>query len=98
MVRMVCESTTGYICKHMIYDASGINLQDTDFELLDPYPGQGDSVCSIQFSPIVSKAKPPGKKSHISISCRQCPETFFKAVKWTPLLYTAHQLPLIPLH
>jgi hypothetical protein len=56
------------------------------------------AVHSIQFLPIVSKAKLTGKKLHISISCRQCPETFFKAVKWTPLPYPPHQLPLIPLH
>jgi hypothetical protein len=65
MVRIVCESMTGYICKFMIYDASGMTLQDTVFELLDPYLGQGYSVHSIQFFPIVSKAKPPGK-NHIS--------------------------------
>jgi hypothetical protein len=64
MVRMVCESSTGYICKLMIYDASRMSLQDTVFELLDPYLGQGYSVRSIQFFPIVSKAKPPGK-NHI---------------------------------
>jgi hypothetical protein len=66
MVRMVCESMTGYIRKLMIYDASGMTLQDTVFELLDPYLGQGYSVHSIQFFPIVSKAKPPGKKSHLN--------------------------------
>jgi hypothetical protein len=43
-VRRVCESTTGYICKLIIYDASGMTLQDTVFELLDPYLGQGYSV------------------------------------------------------
>jgi hypothetical protein len=44
VMRMVCEPTTGYICKLMIYDASGMTLQDTVFELLDPYLGQGFSV------------------------------------------------------
>jgi hypothetical protein len=62
MVRMVRESATGYICKLMIYDANGVTLQDTVFELLDPDLGQGYSVHSIQFFTIVSKAKPPGKK------------------------------------
>jgi hypothetical protein len=66
MVRMVCESTTGYICKLLLYDASGMILQDSFFELLNPYVGQRYSVHSIQFFPIVSKAKPPGKKSHLN--------------------------------
>jgi hypothetical protein len=44
MVRMVCESKTGYICKLLIYDASGMTLQNTVLELLNPYLGLGYSV------------------------------------------------------
>jgi hypothetical protein len=57
MVRMVCDSTTGYICKLTIYDASGMTLQDTVFELPDPYLGQGYSVCMDNYYNSVHLAK-----------------------------------------
>jgi hypothetical protein len=44
MIQMVCESMSGCICKLMVYDASGMTLQGTVFELLNPYLQQGYTV------------------------------------------------------
>lgn len=44
MVRMLCESTSGNICKLLIYDGSGMNLEGTIFHLLSPYLGLGYQV------------------------------------------------------
>jgi hypothetical protein len=38
-------------------DASGMTLQDTVFELLDPYPGQGYSLCMDNYYNSVRLAK-----------------------------------------
>lgn len=44
MVRMVCESSSGYICKLLIYDGSGMKLDETVLHLLQPYLHKGYQV------------------------------------------------------
>ncbi|KAJ8895030.1 hypothetical protein PR048_000353 [Dryococelus australis] len=41
MVRLVCESSSGYICKLLNYDGSGMKLEERVPELLQAYLHQG---------------------------------------------------------
>ena len=41
LVRMVCESSTGYICNLQIYDGKCGPLTETVGFLLEPYEGKG---------------------------------------------------------
>ena len=38
---MTCESSSGYICKLLVYDGSGMNLEGTILHLMSPYLGLG---------------------------------------------------------
>ena len=44
LVCMVCESESGYISNLMIYDATGINLQNAVLQLLNPFLDHGYAV------------------------------------------------------
>jgi hypothetical protein len=67
MVRMVCESKTGYICKLLIYDASGMTLQNTVLELLNPYLGLGYSVYMDNYYNSVQLTTDITPKNHIRV-------------------------------